>query len=110
MEGERLLSSGAFACKRDVIPFEKWIEAELWGKKTPGLFGDFYEQPILNYLVHSMTQRGEIKTTMSDLQHIWGHHGKKRADKGLYRRRLAFPHRDSPSARCSFLRAQTVFV
>jgi len=75
--GNAYFSSGAFACKRDVIPFEKWIEAELWGKKTPGLFGDFYEQPILNYLVHSMTQRGEIKTTMSDLQHIWGHHGKK---------------------------------
>jgi hypothetical protein len=51
--------------------------AELWGKQTPGLFGDFYEQPLLNYLVHAMTQRGEIKTTMSNLQDIWGHHGKE---------------------------------
>ena len=33
-------------------------EAECWSKKTPGLFGDFYEQPLLNYFVHSMTQRG----------------------------------------------------
>jgi hypothetical protein len=24
-----------------------------------------------------MAQRREIKTTMSDLQHIWGHHGKE---------------------------------
>ena len=34
---------------------------EFWGKETPGLFGDFYEQPLLNYFVQSMTQRGEIK-------------------------------------------------
>jgi hypothetical protein len=75
--GHAYFSTGAFACKRDVIPFERWIEAELWGRETPGLFGDFYEQPLLNYFVHSMTQRGEIKSTMSDLQHIWGHHGKE---------------------------------
>jgi len=74
--GKPYFSSGAFACKRDVIPFGKWIWAECWAKKTPGLVGDFYEQPLLNYFVHSMTQRGEIKSTMSDLQHIWVHHGK----------------------------------
>jgi hypothetical protein len=33
--------------------------------------------PLLNYFVHSMTQRGEIKSTMSNLQHIWVHHGKE---------------------------------
>jgi hypothetical protein len=75
--GHAYFSTGAFACKRDVIPFEKWIEAELWGEEIPGLFGDFYEQPLLNYFVHSMTQRGEIKSAMSDLQHIWAHHGKE---------------------------------
>jgi len=32
---------------------------------------------MLNYHIHSMTQRGEIKTAMSNLQHIWGHHGKE---------------------------------
>src|SRR5438034_732130 len=60
-------------------PFEfyVWLEAELWGRETPGLFGDFYEQPLLNYFVHSMTQRGEIRSTMSDLQHVWVHHGKE---------------------------------
>ena len=47
----------------------------MWGRETPGLFGDFYEQPILNYLVHSMRQRGELKVAMSDLQHISAHHG-----------------------------------
>jgi len=74
--GHAYFSAGVFACKRNVIPFEKWIEAELWGKEVPGLFGDFYDQPLLNYFVHSMAQRGEIKSTMSNLQHIWGHHGK----------------------------------
>jgi hypothetical protein len=39
------------------------------------LFGHFSDQPLLNYFVHSMTQRGEIKSTMSNLQHILGHHG-----------------------------------
>ena len=75
--GKAYFSSGAFACKRDAIAFERWLEAELWGNKSAGLFGDFYEQPLLNYFVHSMTQRGEIKSTMSDLQHIWVHHGKE---------------------------------
>ena len=75
--GKAYFSAGVFACKRDVIPFEKWMEAELWEKETPGLFGDFADQPLLNYFVHSMTQRGEIKSTMSDLQHIWAHHGKE---------------------------------
>ena len=75
--GKAYFSAGVFACKRDVIPFEKWIEAELWGEETPGLFGDFSDQPLLNYFVHSMTQRGEIKSIMSNLQDIWGHHGKE---------------------------------
>jgi hypothetical protein len=75
--GKPYFSSGAFACRRDVIPFEKWLDAELWGRETPGLFGDFYEQPLLNYFVHSMMQRGELRISMSNLQHIWGHHGKE---------------------------------
>ena len=75
--GKPYFSSGAFACRRDVIPFEKWLDVELWGRETPGLFGDFYEQPLLNYFVHSMMQRGELRIGMSNLQHIWGHHGKE---------------------------------
>jgi len=75
--GEAYFSSGAFACKRGFIPFEKWMEVEFWGRETPGLFGDFSEQPLLNYFVHSMTQRGEIKSVMSNLQHNWEHHGKE---------------------------------
>jgi hypothetical protein len=75
--GNAYFSAGAFACRRNLIPFEKWMEVELWGQESPGLFGDFSDQPLLNYFVQSMTERGEIKSTMSDLQHIWGHHGKE---------------------------------
>ena len=73
--GHAYFSAGVFACRRDAIPFVKWTEVEFWGKETPGLFGDFSDQPLLNYFVHSMTQRGELKVAMSDLQHISGHHG-----------------------------------
>ncbi len=75
--GNAYFSAGVFACKRDVISFEKWKEVELWGKQSAGLFSDFSDQPLLNYFVHSMTQRGEIKTAMSNLQDIWAHHGKE---------------------------------
>src|SRR5690242_8081410 len=63
--------SGAFACRRNCIPFERWVEAENWQKKSPGLFA-WGEMGMLNYLVHSMVQRGEMRTAMTDLQHIWG--------------------------------------
>lgn len=74
--GNAYFSAGVFACRRNVISFEKWMAVELWGKEVPGLFGDFSDQPLLNYFVHSMTQRREIKSAMIDLQDIWGHHGK----------------------------------
>ena len=71
--GNAYFSAGVFACKRNVIPFEKWIEVELWGKEA--FSSDFSDQPLLNYFVHSITQRGKIKTAMSNLQHIGGHLG-----------------------------------
>jgi hypothetical protein len=33
--GHAYFSSRAFACKRNVIHFEKWMEAESWGKEIP---------------------------------------------------------------------------
>jgi hypothetical protein len=74
--GNAYFSAGVFACKRNVISCQKWMEAEIWGQKISGLFGDFADQPLLNYFVHSKTQRGEINSAMSNLQYIWGHHGK----------------------------------
>jgi hypothetical protein len=74
--GHAYFSAGAFACRRDVIPFHDWTKVESWDNQVPGLFA-WGEMGMLNYHVHSMTRRGEIKTAMSNLQHIWGHHGKQ---------------------------------
>jgi hypothetical protein len=74
--GHAYFSAGAFACRRNAISFRRWAEVECWGKQVPGLFA-WGEMGMLNYHVHSMTQRGEIKTATSNLQHIWEHHGKQ---------------------------------
>jgi hypothetical protein len=107
--GKAYFSAGVFACKRNVIPFEKWIEAELWEKEMPGLFGDFSDQPLLNYFVHSMTQRGEIKITMSDLQHIWGHHGKEELMKDCNGTDWHFP-KDIPRPRVAHFCGRKPFL
>ena len=91
--GNAYFSSGAFGCRRDIIPFGKWTAVEFWGKETPGLFGDFYEQPLLNYFVHSMTQRGELKVAVSDLQHISGHHGVGELKQDCADRNWHFPQK-----------------
>jgi hypothetical protein len=66
-------------------------ESGVLGERNAGLFGDFYEQPILNYFVHSMTQRGQINTTMSDLQRIGGHHGVDELKQDCARSNWHFP-------------------
>jgi len=76
--GRAYFSDGAFACKRKALPFEKWVEALSWRDKDSELWAaGFYTMPMMNYLIHSMSQRGELKVEYSDLQHIWGHHGKE---------------------------------
>jgi len=94
-------SSGAFACKRNVIHFEKWMEAESWDKEMPGLFADFAEQPLLNYFVHSMTLRGEVRSHMSNLQHVWEHYGADELKRD-FAERLTLPVGHSSSACGSF--------
>jgi hypothetical protein len=91
--GHPYFSSGAFGCRRDAIPFGKWTEVEFWGKETPGLYGDFYEQPMLNYFVHSMSQRKELKVAVSDLQHIGGHHGIDELKQDCADSSWHFPHK-----------------
>ncbi len=73
--GHAYFSAGAFACRRDMISFQKWTKVESWDTQVSGLFA-WGEMGMMNYHVHSMAQRGEIKVAMSNLQHIWGHHGK----------------------------------
>jgi hypothetical protein len=72
--GNAYFSSGAFACRRNAIPFEIWDRIEHWGQQSPGLFA-WGEMGMLNYLVNAMAQRKELKTALADLQHIGGHHG-----------------------------------
>jgi hypothetical protein len=74
--GNAYFSSGAFACRRNAIPFEAWQKTDSWNMHSPGLFA-WGEMGTLNYLVYAMAQRREITTVMSNLQHVWGHHGKE---------------------------------
>jgi hypothetical protein len=78
--GHAYFSAGVFACRLNAIPFERYVDVEAVSRQVPGLFelglnsfkGDM---GILNYLVHAMAQRGDLKTTASDLQHVPGHQG-----------------------------------
>jgi hypothetical protein len=80
-QGLAYFSAGVFACRRNVIPFERYVNLEAMSRAVPGLFefglssykGDM---GMLNYLVYAAAQQGKIKTAMTDLQHIPGHHGK----------------------------------
>lgn len=78
--GHAYFSAGVFACRRNAIPFERYVDVEAVSRRIPGLFefglnsyrGDM---GMLNYLVHTMAQRGDLKTTVSDLQHIPDYQG-----------------------------------
>jgi hypothetical protein len=72
--GHAYFSSGAFACRRNAIPFELWDRTESWARQSPGLFA-WGEMGMLNYLVYAMAQRKELNIARSDLQHVSGHHG-----------------------------------
>jgi hypothetical protein len=75
-KGNNYFCSGAFASRRNAISFSEWRQIELWEKERKGLFA-WGEMGMLNYLVHSKAQRGEIKIDSADLQHVWAHHGKE---------------------------------
>jgi hypothetical protein len=72
--GNAYFSSGAFACRRNAIPFDAWERIESWARQSPGLFA-WGEMGMLNYLVYAMARRNELKIAVSDLQHIGVHHG-----------------------------------
>ncbi len=78
--GHAYFSAGVFACRRNALPFERYVEVAAMARQVPSLFecgvnsykGDM---GMVNYLVHSMAQKGDLKTTVSDLQHVPGHQG-----------------------------------
>ncbi len=88
--GHAYFSAGAFACRRNAISFRRWIEVESWRKQVPDLFA-WGEMGMLNYYVHSKTQRGELNTATNDLQHIWEHHGKQELVQDCLGSRWRFP-------------------
>jgi len=73
-EANTYFSSGTFGYRKGVISFDQWEKVEGWLEKEPNLFA-WGEMGMLNYLVHSLSQKREIKVDSSDLQHIWSHHG-----------------------------------
>lgn len=73
-KGLAYFCTGAFFSRRNSIPFEVWMEAEGWLKQRPSMFA-WGEMGMLNYLVHALSQTGQLKVCMADLQHIPGHHG-----------------------------------
>jgi hypothetical protein len=82
--------SGAFASRREAIPFDGWAEVESWGRQVPGLFA-WGEMGTLNYVVHGMAQKGKLKTQTTDLQHVWGHHGKQELEQDCQGSGWRFP-------------------
>jgi hypothetical protein len=66
--------AGVFAAKRNVIPFDHYRQIELLNRKEPGLFA-WGDMGMFNYQIHAKIQRSEINATMTNLQHIPGHHG-----------------------------------
>lgn len=74
-QGNNYFCSGAFACRRNAIPFAEWSKVESWARLAPALFS-WGEMGMLNYLVHALAQNGRIRIGSDDLQHVWAHHGK----------------------------------
>lgn len=66
--GHPYFSAGVYACRRNVITYEEWLEMESWDSQVPGGIFKFGDQGILNYLVLAKGQRGQIKTVRTDLQ------------------------------------------
>ena len=74
--GKAYFSGGVFGARRNAISFERYQEVMAWERQQPATF-NWGEQGMLNYIIHRGADRGEIRTVMSDLQHIWRHHGKE---------------------------------
>lgn len=73
--GHPYFCAGVYAAKRNAIPYENYCKIESLTRQEPGLFA-WGDMGMLNYMVHSAAQRGELKTAMTDLQHIPDHHGR----------------------------------
>ena len=66
--------SGTFAFRKNVVPFDMWVKVQKWRDDSPNLFG-WGEMGMLNYCVHSLSQKGLIQVAVSDLQHLRSEQG-----------------------------------
>jgi hypothetical protein len=82
--------SGAFAARRNAIPFEEYARVVEWEKANPGTFA-WGEMGMLNYLVYSRMQRGLLKIAISDLQDMWNHNGKQELESDCHGSGWRFP-------------------
>jgi lipopolysaccharide biosynthesis glycosyltransferase len=89
--GHPYFSAGVYACRRNFVSFEEWMAVEQWNEGKQDWLFRFGDQGILNYLVHSLAQRGGRKVAMSDLQYLVRHHGQKEIDQDTNGCRWRFP-------------------
>jgi len=79
--GHPYFSAGVYACRRNAISYDHWMKVEAWNGGIPDSLFRFGDQGILNYLIHSGAQRGEMNVVCSDLQYLTRHHGRIEIDK-----------------------------
>ncbi len=92
--GASFFTDGAFACRKDVFSFEDWVEVLSWKEHEHSPWPkDFRCQPMMNYLVNSRAQRGQIKIAVSDLQYKPRFHGRSEIDGDCKRAGYRFPER-----------------
>jgi hypothetical protein len=78
--GHPYFSAGVYACRRNFVSFDEWRAVDDWNQGKPDWLFRFGDQGILNYLVHSLGQRGQRKVAMSDLQYSVRHVGRTEID------------------------------
>ena len=69
--GHPYFCDGVYACRRNAIPFSKWKQALGWRQEENNPWSKGFNcMPMMNYLVHSMAGRGELKVEWTDLQWV----------------------------------------
>jgi hypothetical protein len=74
-------STGTFACRRNAITFEAWMDVAGWEKRSARRVFRFGEQGQLEYMVHAGAQKGALRVDWTDLQYLVRHHGTGEIEK-----------------------------
>ena len=85
-------SDGVFACRRNAISMDEWNLVLSWNKEINRPWPvAFHCMPFINYLVHSKSQRSDLKVCLSDLQTIPSFLGKSEMYKDCFDSKWHFP-------------------